>query len=85
MASSWSLPEDLDLGAVWVPAPKRHVFLARPEVLKVSDRNLGGGQNIVKAEDVVCGRCAEADVEPVREWLVLCDGDERGRSTLWSG
>ena len=34
---------------------------------------------------MVCGRYAEADVEPVREWLVLCDGDQRKEEPIVIG
>ena len=47
--SSERARSNLDLGAVWVPAPKRHVVLAWPVVLKTVDRDRGGGQGAVNA------------------------------------
>jgi hypothetical protein len=79
---SWSLPEDLDFGAIGVPTTEGHEVLSRPVVLDPVDSFLGGGQEAVKAEDVVGRGNTEAYVEAVWEWLVLFGGDEREKEPV---
>ena len=71
-----SVPEDLDLRAVGVPAAERHVQLVRPVIVKGAGPHTGACQPLVEIGDGIGAAEAEADVHALGQCLVA-DGRRR--------